>query len=351
MKTPINTMVHRQGVALVQVLLILTLLSLVATNIQISQRQNLDRSVSVLMQGQAREYLLGAETMGSELLYADATINTQQGSDLNNTEFDDLNNQLWNVPLGPVLIAQGRETELEQGMVLAMVTDLNRRFNLNWLSDEASDPDTMKTNFARLLSALEIDTSFADTLRNWFHEDSGAEYIYTNKEPPYFPSVMPMSDISELLLLDGMTRDIYDKLKDYVCALPVDMKLNINTASAEVLQTISSSWTADTAENIISARDSSPFMSVDDMFDDVDFSEDEEKGVDESLLTINSDYFLIHAEVDLQDRLGRLSVPFYIQSVLYRNSSDEIQLVSRDLSVTPITDPGATETSLDQATN
>ncbi|AJQ95870.1 type II secretory pathway, component PulK [Gynuella sunshinyii YC6258] len=343
-----------------QVLLILTLLSLVATNIQLAQRQSLDRSVSVLMRGQAREYLLGAEKMGAQLLYFDGTV-TMPGSKYDNTKFDDLANQLWNGSstdtdtdtglIGPVLLGQGRETELEQGMAMVQVTDLNRRFNINWLSDQNPDADLMKSSFSRLLDALGINTALADSVRNWFHQDSGAEYLYTTKEPPYFPPVMPMSDISELRLVDGMTDDFYDKLKDYVCALPVDMRLNVNTASAEVLQTVSSSWTNDNIQKIVDSRKDAPFMSIDEMINTVGFTEDELKGLDEDMLTINSDYFLVHAEVDLEDRLGRLNIPFYIQSVLYRDQNNAVELLSRNLSVTPLDNTAVSETNTQTQVN
>ncbi|WP_428240393.1 type II secretion system minor pseudopilin GspK [Gynuella sp.] len=339
---------HR-GVALVQVLLILTLLSLVAANIQLAQRQSLDRSVSVLMRGQAREYLLGAEKMGAQLLYVDGTLNINNDSKFDNSKFDDLAHQPWNGDkdtglVGPVLLGQGREAELEQGAVLVQITDLNRRFNINWLSDQSPNADMMKSAFSRLLDVLGINTALADSVRNWFHQDSGAEYLYSTKEPAYFPPVMPMSDISELRLVDGMTDDFYNKLKDYVCALPVDMRLNVNTASAEVLQTVSSSWTNDKIQDIVTFRKDAPFMSIDEMINTVGFTEDELKGLDEDMLTINSDYFLIHAEVDLQDRLGRLNVPFYIQSVIYRDQNNAVELLSRNLSVTPLDNTAISET-------
>ena len=67
----------------------------------------------------------------------------------------------------------------------------------------------------------------------------GAEAdIYSGLEVPYLPSDQPMQDISELRLVHGFTHDIYNILLPHVTALPNRPELNLNTATAEVLETI-----------------------------------------------------------------------------------------------------------------
>jgi len=100
--------------------------------------------------------------------------------------------------------------ELGHGRFSVKITDLERRFNIN-LADEAvlqhafivmgADPG----EFPALVSAI-LDWIDADDNTHL----SGAESdYYESLQPPYFAKNRPIDDLSELLLVRGITQEIY----------------------------------------------------------------------------------------------------------------------------------------------
>jgi len=122
-----------------------------------------------------------------------------------------------------------------------------------------------------------------------------------------------MTSPSELLAVDGMTPDLYDALSQLLSALPPGAEvtaININTAPAEVLRSLSEEVSDSDVENWIESRDTSPFESVEDFLataanvfppEEADRNDDAEaaeaaKPVD---LTVNSDWFVLSAVVSI----------------------------------------------------
>jgi len=58
---------------------------------------------------------------------------------------------------------------------------------------------------------------------------------YGNLQVPRYPPGGPISVVSELRGVHGMTPSAYGRLAPYLAALPQDSTLNVNTASAQVL--------------------------------------------------------------------------------------------------------------------
>jgi general secretion pathway protein K len=76
---------------------------------------------------------------------------------------------------------------------------------------------------------------------DWIDADSnaspaGAEDIdYLQMKTPYRAANQRMQSVEELRLVRGFTREMVDKLRPLVTALPQDTAINVNTASEEVL--------------------------------------------------------------------------------------------------------------------
>src|SRR5690606_14805629 len=64
-----------------------------------------------------------------------------------------------------------------------------------------------------------------------------ADY-YLGLDPPHPITNGPMTSVSELSLIKGMTPDIYERLLPLVIALPEDVKMNINTLKPELLRAL-----------------------------------------------------------------------------------------------------------------
>jgi general secretion pathway protein K len=134
--------------------------------------------------------------------------------------------------------------------VQAQLVDLSGRFNLNSLVDENGKKNPVAVVvFQRLLQNLDLETKWADMAVDWIDADDLAEpdgaedNIYSSENPPYRPPNAAMTSVSELLALKDFGSQRYERLKDYVVALPRAGSLNatpINlcTASGPLLDAL-----------------------------------------------------------------------------------------------------------------
>ena len=132
------------------------------------------------------------------------------------------------------------------GTAVARVVDGGNCFNLNGLVSEG-DVGVYATNplavlqFARLLrlieapgqSAQQIAASAADWIDTDQDRQSGGaeDQVYLAHAVPYRTSGTLMADPSELRAIDGMTPEIYARLRPFVCTLPVAEPSRINVST------------------------------------------------------------------------------------------------------------------------
>lgn len=139
--------------------------------------------------------------------------------------------------------------------------DLQSRFNINNLQDKAYrnmlhhllsqlvNNFTEKERLALVQSAYRWVTPPKPSAgRN--SDFSG----YLQQKPPYYPALHPMSSISEMRLLKGMTQDIYNRLLPYMIALPEITPINIKTAPKTILMLLGNGLTEAQAKEIIRMR-------------------------------------------------------------------------------------------------
>ncbi len=134
------------------------------------------------------------------------------------------------------------------------------------------DPLVRKT-FEILFTNLNINPGLVCAIIDWIDADvnpacpDGAEVdIYTGLEVPYLPSDQPMQDISELRLVHGITDDIYTSLLPHLTALPDNNAvLNLNTASAQVLESLGKNISPGTGEELVEYRSDKPFKNINDI--------------------------------------------------------------------------------------
>ncbi len=113
-------------------------------------------------------------------------------------------------------------------MVTGALVDLDGRFNLNTLIRNGARDPVAQARFARLLAALKLDTSLAETVSDWIDVDNqaigqGAEDLeYLRADPPYRAANRLIGHISELRRIKGVDDKIYALLAPEVTALPAD---------------------------------------------------------------------------------------------------------------------------------
>jgi general secretion pathway protein K len=141
-------------------------------------------------------------------------------------------------PNSPVASAPLENYQLGRGTFSIRVADLDRKYNIN-RADE-----TILRQALTLIGAAPHEFSMAtDSILDWRDTDdtpriNGAESdSYRILWPPYLAKNGPFDDLSELLLVRGITPTMYPALFDLFT--PVSGPgVNVNTASAKVMQLI-----------------------------------------------------------------------------------------------------------------
>ncbi len=140
--------------------------------------------------------------------------------------------------------------------------DEERKININTLNNVAI--------LNSLLEILGVDATTAQTISysilDWKDADKdlsqnnfGAEdEYYTGQTPSYHCKNAPFDSLEELLLVRGMTKEIYSKVKDYLTVFPKDgpFVINFNTASKTVLQSVARWGISQSPTNDVADADS-----------------------------------------------------------------------------------------------
>lgn len=245
---------------------------------------------------QAKQYLTGGENWAREILAQDLRENT----------IDHLG-ESWASSL-PALPIDG-------GAIQGRVIDLQSRFNLNSIIDAKGniDPEALD-QFKRLLVVLELDPSIASAVADWLDTDNYPEFpggaedeTYSSLQRPYKAANHFITDISELMSVKGINKAIYDTLRHEVCALPLGVSLNVNTANSAVLQSLSTNLTTNDIAELLDQRSLGPFENINDFFN---LSNIQINQVQAPLDT-QSEYFLAEIEVSLHERILRRHTYLY----------------------------------------
>jgi general secretion pathway protein K len=302
---------NNRGVALITVMLIVALATILAVSMSSRQQLDIHRSANVFNFEQAYQYILGAEAWSKQILKRDSEDNKTDSA------HDDWAKVLPALPI-------------EGGQMAGRIEDLQARFNLNNLVQNAKSQKLYIERFKRLLRNLGLKEELVFVIIDWLDSNqeigfSGAEdNDYLNLSPPYRAANQPMVDISELLLVKGMDFETYAKLRPYVCVLKFETEINVNTASAEVISSIVKDLTIEDAQSIVEDRDKDAFAKLDDFFQHPVLKQ---KKINKDGLSVSSEYFQLSSATQLE----RITVEFV--SVLHRDSVGQVKLERRSRSV------------------
>lgn len=297
-----------RGVALISVLLIVALVSALVYRLVTKQSLVLAQTRHVVWGDQALAYAIGGESYARQILFED--WNQPDGRAL------DALGEPWAQPLAPF--------EVEGGVLEVTIRDLDGRFNLNALA--GSDATRGAAGLRNLLAALGLDPAITDRWRDWVDADGdgqgfGAEdQLYLGLEVPYRTANRPVASVTELRLLEGMDAEQFDRIAPHVAALPVVVgKININTADALTLQSLSAQLSAGRAQSLVDSERlyTDPQMLA---------AEVPELSGSVDLMKVTSDYFEVQVRAEINGARTELT------STLHRNPADgRITLIARDL--------------------
>lgn len=151
-----------------------------------------------------------------------------------------------------------REGKLEKGTFSYTIADEDGKLNIN----NASLPQLKYIIRNTGVDITEVDT-IVDSIIDWrdtndLHMLNGAEEdYYQSLQRPYSCKDGPFNIIDELLLVKGVTPEIFYGITPYLTTWSSN-RININTASREVLE---AAFGITAAENIIRQREDGPILS------------------------------------------------------------------------------------------
>ncbi len=308
-------MSRQRGVALITVLLVVAIVTVVSAAMVARQQLSIRATSNQLQARQAWHYALGGEALAQAILARDL-----KGGEPGAAAIDHLL-EPWAQPL-PAF-------EIDQGEILVRIEDLAGRFNLNdLLRDQQPNPAAVE-QFRRLLLRLQISAPYAERLLDWLDPDQqpsgelGAEdNVYLGLDTPYRSAGRRLHDLSELRLLLDMREEDFQRLAPYVVALPPNVPLNVNTASAMVLSSLSDNLSLGAAESLVELRRAAPFRNSAAFLAQPALAGTTLQG---TALAVGSQFFQATSEVRLGDR--RLA----LVSLLQREQDGSVRVLARNL--------------------
>ncbi len=218
---------REKGIALFMALLVVTIATLLATEMWFNNELDVARSHNNRSAFQANHYAKGMVLWAADVLR----------QDFENDSTYDNRSDVWNSPIAGVT--------LPDATLSGQLSDVDGKYNLNNLVINGQIDDQHYDYFKRIIFNLELEASIADKIIDWMDQDQvprpmGVEdNYYLARSPSYRTAGQHFSHISELKLVDGINETIYQRLKNHVTVLPligeVPTKLNINTASTLLL--------------------------------------------------------------------------------------------------------------------
>jgi general secretion pathway protein K len=255
---------QQRGAALLLVLVIIALLTTLVIELAFSTLVDLRLTETFRDSAQAYYLAKGGIHAGQVILKDDSN-----GYDARNDSAELWSQGISNYPVGP-------------GVLSVTMNDLGGKLNINSLLNAGGGNNVdsvVKLRFYHLftLLALEDPQGLTAALIDWIDQNSepyvdadapgsrGAEDAdYLRMDPPGRCKNGPITVLDELGAVRGFTSEIIRAIRPHVTTFGSD-KVNINTATVEVLMSLSEDPVIDrpAAETIIAYRDTEPFKTED----------------------------------------------------------------------------------------
>lgn len=303
---------HQQGVAIITALLIVTIAATVSITISTRLQLDVRRTGNLIAQDQADFYLFAAEEWSQRILRQDKEDSTVDGL-----------TEVWATELPPLPVAGGS--------IQGTLTDLHGCININSLMEANAVNATTQARLSRLFKNQEITGDPIQAIADWIDSDlettspNGAEDgYYLNLEKPYRTANTTLQSLSEIRLIRGFEdSEIFQKIEEHLCAFVADgnnTSININTASVEVLKSLSPGMTDALVNDIIERRDEELFNNIKEF---TSFAKLNTIIKDTARLSTSSDYFLLRT----QAIIGQANKVMY--SIIYRDDAGKTKITAR----------------------
>ena len=305
----------QQGIALITVLMILSIMVTIAATMTGRLTLSLKRTEGLVFSQSVYWYGQAAGDFGRMILNQDIADSDVISLDQN-----------WALP--------EMVFPLENGMIAGEFKDMRSCFNLNAIAtkDKGNIRATAVVQLQALLEAVGINDYSAETIaesaRDWVDSDDkssasqGAEdSTYQARSVPHLAGNNLMVDISELRAVQGVGQQVYQRISPYLCAIPsTNQKINVNTVAVEDAVIIFALFKRDldlplsSVTDLLEDRPTSGWDSVDDflassMFGSLTVSDEIKKQ-----LSVTSEYFQLNGTAEFEDRLTAVQLLFQVDN-------------------------------------
>ena len=286
---------RQRGLALLMAMLIVVIATTIAVSIVHEEKFTIRKTAHIQRMDRASLYAVGLEDWAQLYLKEDRE----------ESKIDSLDeNWAIGVPGLPI----------EGGYLAGYLEDEQAKFNLNSLVLS----EIALNRFRRLCDNLEVEDSFIPALLDWIDEDFDIRYPDGMEEnyEDYRVGNREMVDISELMLVQNVTPEMYEKLQPHITALPGTSTLNVNTMSEVIFLTLAPDL--DVTE-FIKQREEEAFESVD------QFVERLQEPVDIDGLSVDTLYFRAYGQVVQGEQV------FNLRTLIYRDAQGKTRVMNRTL--------------------
>ena len=299
-----------QGMALLTTLMLVAVMSALAVGVLDDIRFGVRRTANANSVGQAQWYALGAEQLARSRI-----------------------NQLWRANPGRTSLEgdwEGRPFlfSIEGGVIRGRIDDAQSCFDLNslvqgandlWLDDPAAAQQLivlLKALGSDDREAVDLTSAIADWMDADLDRNGGEDEAYVRRSAPHRTAEQPFWEVSELRAVEGVTPELYARLRPHVCATPppapgqpsTPRKINVNTLRQEdaVLLTVMTGGRlspVDAARVIASRpaegwRDASAFWAHPVLAELLARTDSAEAGAFQQLADVKTRVFALRTEVD-----------------------------------------------------
>ena len=110
-----------------------------------------------------------------------------------------------------------KNVELGHGHISVTITDMERKWDINWVANAVQPhPEILQRALTEVgVTDAGLGSTIADSILDWCNPSTTARFsgakddYYTHQHPPYYCKDGPIDDLSELLLIKGVTPEIY----------------------------------------------------------------------------------------------------------------------------------------------
>ena len=307
---------QQQGVALISVLLITSLLTTLAAQMLSGLWTATDKTRHYQELAQARLYARGAEQFVALMLEQDYQADRQ------NQQFVDHAGESWNLT--------EVDYDIAEGQIDITVNDEQGLFNLNSLAAHDTIGVQSLQIFKNLLRQQDIAPNKAERVKDWVDRDmevspGGAEdQHYLGLEPPRRVANTDMVSVSEIPLVSGLGEQEAQALSQLVVTISGTTRININTAPRGVLLALSSQLSSADAEAIIQARTAGGLSTLSDLLSLPTLAGKAEI-LQAAPLTFHSQHFSAIIRVRYR------SVSYQTRTWFYRSENGSVQIRHREI--------------------